>query len=901
MKKALGQTVRDLKRGVNKKVLKVPGIEQKILDATSNEPWGPHGSVLADLAQATRNYQDYKMIMNVVWRRIHDTGKNWRHVYKALTVLEYLVAHGSDRIIDEIREHAHQISTLSNFQYVDSGGRDQGGNVRRKSQSLVALVNDREKLQEVRQKATSNKDKFQSPISASNASRPGYGDRYGNGYKDDDQNNNERERNYGYKDDEKNGRGRDSYSQDGDQYVRDHEERYGRDGYKDDDYQFESRGSVDRYTERSVDDDDRHSSRSGGGRGDDHSHDDRRPERHLYEEDDGAPPSYEESTKDIQSNSQNGRDGEAVAVPADRSSSGTAPKTSATTTSQDHVVSADSVATSNEEFNGFDEFDPRGSLSAQPSASNSDLDFFGSLAASDSTNSLALMLAPGTATSEADMPTNSGFGMDFTVPSAASTEWSQGDGNPFGDSPFKAIPQENVQSQSQNFAPADSFGSAEPFSTVAPHMETSLAFDFGNMLGGLTYPQHAANDQHSAFSVPEMPFGLASSDVLDGILPRTGSETLTSSHTSQPVAPTYMQTAMFPPQADPISSQAGQSVASNSMQAGHLTYLPQGAPMSTSLQSQPEVPNNMQSANLNFFQQLPSQGAPVSSQTAEFGTGNNMQLAQPEQFKFLQEPGISVLAPSPSLPPSFSSQAAHPVAPGNIQPTQLSPPQRPGESMSLPSQTVPTTAFAAPPKVQSTKFQPKSTVWADTLNRGLVDFNISGAKVNPLSDIGIDFDSINRMEKRKEVKSSTTPVTSTITMGKAMGAGSGIGRAGATGIAPPQNPMVGSSMGMGMGMGGGAAMGMTPGMGGGAAMGMTPGMGMGMGNAVMRMGMNQPPMGIGMAPGPGAQMWPPNGMPALGPAMPGVGYNPMMGMGNYGSQQSYGGAPQQQQFGGGYR
>lgn len=27
----------------------------QILDATSNEPWGPHGSLLADIAQATRN------------------------------------------------------------------------------------------------------------------------------------------------------------------------------------------------------------------------------------------------------------------------------------------------------------------------------------------------------------------------------------------------------------------------------------------------------------------------------------------------------------------------------------------------------------------------------------------------------------------------------------------------------------------------------------------------------------------------------------------------------------------------------------------------------------------------------------------------------------------------------
>lgn len=159
MKKAIGQTVRELKREVNKKVLKVPGIEQKVLDATSNEAWGPHGSLLADIAQASKNYYEYQMIMAVIWKRINDTGKNWRHVYKALTVLEYLVAHGSERVIEEIREHNHQISTLSSFQYIDSSGRDQGNNVRRKSQSLVVLVNDKEKIIEVRQKAAANRDK----------------------------------------------------------------------------------------------------------------------------------------------------------------------------------------------------------------------------------------------------------------------------------------------------------------------------------------------------------------------------------------------------------------------------------------------------------------------------------------------------------------------------------------------------------------------------------------------------------------------------------------------------------------------------------------------------------------------------------------------------------------------
>lgn len=48
---------------------------------------------------------------------------------------------------------------LSDFQYVDSSGKDQGSNIRKKSQGLVALVNDKERIQEAREKAASNKDR----------------------------------------------------------------------------------------------------------------------------------------------------------------------------------------------------------------------------------------------------------------------------------------------------------------------------------------------------------------------------------------------------------------------------------------------------------------------------------------------------------------------------------------------------------------------------------------------------------------------------------------------------------------------------------------------------------------------------------------------------------------------
>lgn len=247
---------------------------------------------------------------------------------------------------------------------------------------------------------------------------------------------------------------------------------------------------------------------------------------------------------------------------------------------------------------------------------------------------------------------------------------------------------------------------------------------------------------------------------------------------------------------------------------------------------------------------------------------------------------------------TFAPQpAVHSVGSINPQTATVNYPTQPGSSSQLAPQSA-SVVPVLPTQPAKDKFETKSTVWSDTLNRGLVNLNISGAKVNPLADIGVDFDSINRMDKRKE-KSSAAPAISTITMGKAMGSGSGIGRAGAGGLAPPSNPMVGPGMGLGgaNGMGRGMGMGMGMGAGGGAGMGMVNGMGMGIGgygmNQQMGMGMNMNQqmgmnrgmgMGMNMGMNQGAQMRPQN----PGQGMPGVGYNPM-GMGGYATQQPYGG------------
>ncbi|RCV27264.1 hypothetical protein SETIT_5G310900v2 [Setaria italica] len=158
--KVLDQTVREIKREVNLKVLKVPEIEQKVLDATSDEPWGPHGSDLADIARATKRYSECAMIMNVLWKRLGDSGANWRHVYKAFAVIEYLLANGTERAVDDIIDNNSQIAKFVSFEYVEPNGKDVGLNVRKKAENVLAIMDDREKLQQVREKAAATRDKY---------------------------------------------------------------------------------------------------------------------------------------------------------------------------------------------------------------------------------------------------------------------------------------------------------------------------------------------------------------------------------------------------------------------------------------------------------------------------------------------------------------------------------------------------------------------------------------------------------------------------------------------------------------------------------------------------------------------------------------------------------------------
>ncbi|KAF3001110.1 hypothetical protein E8E14_006936 [Neopestalotiopsis sp. 37M] len=122
-------------------------VQVKVREATSNDPWGPTGTQMSEIAQLTYNSStEFYDIVDMLDKRLNDKGKNWRHVLKALKVLDYCLHEGSELVVTWARKNVYIIKTLREFQYVDEDGRDVGQNVRVAAKELTALLLDEERL-----------------------------------------------------------------------------------------------------------------------------------------------------------------------------------------------------------------------------------------------------------------------------------------------------------------------------------------------------------------------------------------------------------------------------------------------------------------------------------------------------------------------------------------------------------------------------------------------------------------------------------------------------------------------------------------------------------------------------------------------------------------------------------
>ncbi|CAG08862.1 unnamed protein product, partial [Tetraodon nigroviridis] len=142
-------------------VMNYSEIESKVREATNDDPWGPSGQLMGEIAKSTFMYEQFPDVMNMLWTRmLKDNKKNWRRVYKALLLLAYLIRNGSERVVTSAREHIYDLRSLENYHFIDENGKDQGINVRQKVKEMVEFVQDDDRLREERKKAKKNKDKY---------------------------------------------------------------------------------------------------------------------------------------------------------------------------------------------------------------------------------------------------------------------------------------------------------------------------------------------------------------------------------------------------------------------------------------------------------------------------------------------------------------------------------------------------------------------------------------------------------------------------------------------------------------------------------------------------------------------------------------------------------------------
>ncbi|MBN3302503.1 clathrin interactor 1a isoform X2 [Amia ocellicauda] len=171
--------VRELVDKATNVVMNYSEIESKVREATNDDPWGPSGQLMGEIAKSTFMYEQFPEVMNMLWTRmLKDNKKNWRRVYKALLLLAYLIRNGSERVVTSAREHIYDLRSMENYHFVDENGKDQGVNVRQKVKEMVDFVQDDDRLREERKKAKKNKDKY---IGVSSDSLGGFrytGDRY---------------------------------------------------------------------------------------------------------------------------------------------------------------------------------------------------------------------------------------------------------------------------------------------------------------------------------------------------------------------------------------------------------------------------------------------------------------------------------------------------------------------------------------------------------------------------------------------------------------------------------------------------------------------------------------------------------------------------------------------------
>jgi hypothetical protein len=135
-------------------------IENKVFELTSNQHCDDADKIRKDIVDATfQTIEQWTYVSKALWERLNDKD-GWRHAYKGLLLMEHLIVFGAKRALSEFTQPdaIAELKPLLDFEYVSPVDmRDHGKMVRDTAQRVIALLQDPERIEELREQAKKHK------------------------------------------------------------------------------------------------------------------------------------------------------------------------------------------------------------------------------------------------------------------------------------------------------------------------------------------------------------------------------------------------------------------------------------------------------------------------------------------------------------------------------------------------------------------------------------------------------------------------------------------------------------------------------------------------------------------------------------------------------------------------
>jgi hypothetical protein len=105
--------------------------------------------------------------MNALWKRLNGGCNSWRHILKALNLLEYLLNVGNWKIVDMCQDNVFLVCMLQTFQCME-GNIDRGQFIRNKADTVYRLINEPDFLAKQRELSIEKRDQILKSLKENN-------------------------------------------------------------------------------------------------------------------------------------------------------------------------------------------------------------------------------------------------------------------------------------------------------------------------------------------------------------------------------------------------------------------------------------------------------------------------------------------------------------------------------------------------------------------------------------------------------------------------------------------------------------------------------------------------------------------------------------------------------------